>query len=102
VTPWEACYYWTRRVSAHAPVSGDIVALCMLLEVRGAQTVGQVKAELGLASTGAADVVRRAEAQGYVVTTRLPGDARVRIVDLSPMTRQRLKTVPNDIEESTA
>lgn len=91
VTPWCRVYNTTRRLSCNRALDGALVALVLLLEDRGALTVGQVASLLTLSIGAASPLVERAVAADLVVTTRAPADRRIRIVDLSPQALQRLR-----------
>jgi DNA-binding MarR family transcriptional regulator len=83
-------YNATRRLSVNRPLTGDLVALALLLQARGALSVTQIASALVMNVGSASDFCARAVASGLFVSTRMPGDKRQRIVDLSPTAVQRL------------
>lgn len=90
-SPWVLVYNTARRLLCNRAVSAEVVALALLLKERGAMSISQLCSALVLDTASCSALADRAVASGFFVSSRLPGDKRVRLLDLSPTALRRLQ-----------
>lgn len=87
---------WTRHVSTGV-TSVQFATLSVLARAPGMSQAG-LGGELGLDRATITDLVRRMEARGHVVRTADPGDARRKVVTLTPSGQETLHALLPRVE----